>query len=136
MKRCTCTSGRDFDGSEFGPCEYCEAVADEERRIACIMRDAARWRISHVVYPRSMDDPFGYFVVKGEDDISVGIQPHPKTGKTSVNACILGRGATEAEAIDSMFLSLDELAEHGVTLSPEIEAARALATSALAKASA
>lgn len=28
---CTCRYGRDHDGSEFGPCEYCERVADEER---------------------------------------------------------------------------------------------------------
>lgn len=28
--RCTCRPGRDYDGSEFGPCEYCESFADEE----------------------------------------------------------------------------------------------------------
>lgn len=26
--RCTCPYGRDTDGSEFGPCEYCEAVSE------------------------------------------------------------------------------------------------------------
>lgn len=25
---CTCRYGRDHDGSEFGPCEYCERVND------------------------------------------------------------------------------------------------------------
>lgn len=28
---CTCRSGRDYDGSEFGPCEYCEGLSFEER---------------------------------------------------------------------------------------------------------
>jgi hypothetical protein len=27
MDYCTCRSGRDHDGSEFGPCEYCEEAA-------------------------------------------------------------------------------------------------------------
>lgn len=28
---CACRSGRDHDGSEFGPCEHCEALSFEER---------------------------------------------------------------------------------------------------------
>lgn len=43
---CTCRSGRDFDGSEFGPCPYCEREADEQRAQAALARDAARWRFT------------------------------------------------------------------------------------------
>jgi hypothetical protein len=28
--RCTCRQGRDDDGSEFGPCEWCEGQAYDE----------------------------------------------------------------------------------------------------------
>lgn len=28
--RCTCQSGRDTDGSEFGPCEWCEGAEARE----------------------------------------------------------------------------------------------------------
>jgi len=28
IDRCTCRTGRDHDGSEFGPCAFCEALAD------------------------------------------------------------------------------------------------------------
>lgn len=127
--RCTCRPGRDYDGSEFGPCEACEAADDATRALAGIQRDAARWRISQVRYPRMMDDPFGYFAVDNSDDgyFSVGIQPHPVSRGTSINGCILGKGKTEADAIDAMFLALDALVDAGHQLAPEIEGPRALA---------
>lgn len=103
----------------------------EEEEASRVRRDAARWRISQITYPRWMDDPFGYFTVRGEDDngviVRVGIQPHPVTGQTALGACILGRGDTEGEAIDQMFATLDALVDGGAVLPVEIEAARALA---------
>lgn len=33
---CTCQPGRDHDGSEFGPCSYCEAVEHQERVYASL----------------------------------------------------------------------------------------------------
>lgn len=30
-ERCTCRPGRDYDGSEFGPCPFCEWITDMER---------------------------------------------------------------------------------------------------------
>jgi hypothetical protein len=129
QSKCTCRPGRDWDGSEFGPCEHCESEADRGREHAAILRDAARWRISQVKYPRSMDDPFGYFSIEDDDAgvISVGIQPHPATKATSINACILGRASTEGVAIDRMFLALDGLVEGGAVLPAEIEGPRKLA---------
>lgn len=35
---CTCRSGRDHDGSEFGPCEHCEALSFEERLKPSLLR--------------------------------------------------------------------------------------------------
>lgn len=130
QSKCACLPGRDWDGSEFGPCEHCESEADQQRAQAAILRDAARWRISHVKYPRSMDDPFGYFSIEDDDAgiISVGIQPHPVTKATSINACILGRASTEGVAIDRMFLALDGLADAGAILPAEIEGPRKLAS--------
>ena len=119
---CTCRQGRDYDGSEFGPCAYCESVADRERHDAAIVRDAARWRISQICYVRLMDSPYGYFRIKDDDGESVGIQPHPVSGSTAINHCIMGLGETEAAAIDGMFLSLNAYLDEGATLPSEIAA--------------
>lgn len=43
---CTCRTGRDYDGSEFGPCEYCERISDEERAQRALTWDALRWRLT------------------------------------------------------------------------------------------
>jgi hypothetical protein len=43
---CTCRYGRDFDGSEFGPCAYCEHIADEEAAHKQLVWDALRWRLT------------------------------------------------------------------------------------------
>lgn len=123
---CTCQSGRDYDGSEFGPCEACERAYDDAAEQASIKADAARWRISQVVYPRTMDDPEGYFAITDDGEWRVGIQPHPVSKDRSINACILGVGRSEADAISDMFRALTETFEQGSTLPPEIEGPRAL----------
>ncbi len=43
---CTCRSGRDHDGSEFGPCAYCERIADEDAELKRLTWDALRWRFT------------------------------------------------------------------------------------------
>lgn len=131
---CTCRPGRDHDGSEFGPCEFCERVSDNDRAQASILRDAARWRISQIVYPRTMDTPRGYFCVNADDDYSVwwrvGIQPHPITKAETVGGSVLGEGRTKGDAIDDMFVTLNRLVEEGADLPVEIESIRLLAASA------
>jgi hypothetical protein len=96
--------------------------SEAQQRVA---RDAARWRISQIVYPRSMSNPLGYFAVEDDGIVRVGIQPHPVTGSPSLSACILGKGQTEGEAIDQMFLALDAIATTAA-LPSEIEAPRLL----------
>lgn len=124
---CTCRSGRDFDGSEFGPCEYCERIDDEARELAALRRDAARWRITKISRPQGPYVRGGYVLIRHDDGYRVGIQPHPVTGSWTINHCIMGDGKTEAEAIGGMFLSLDAYADEGHQLPPEIEAIRSLA---------
>lgn len=38
MSRCECRSGRDHDGSEFGPCAHCETLSFEERLKPSLLR--------------------------------------------------------------------------------------------------
>jgi hypothetical protein len=38
LNRCACRPGRDYDGSEFGPCEYCESESDKENELAALVR--------------------------------------------------------------------------------------------------
>lgn len=33
--RCTCRQGRDTDGSEFGPCKWCESADMHEVEVVC-----------------------------------------------------------------------------------------------------
>lgn len=127
--KCTCITGRDYDGSEFGPCSFCERETDKLQPRATALRDAARWRISHVIYPQSMDRSLGYFCIEDESDgvFKVGIQPDPVGQSLSINSCIYGRGGTEGVAIDRMFLKLDEAVRNGALLPAEIEEPRRLA---------
>lgn len=90
-----------------------------------MLRDAIRWRISHIVYPRLMDHSYGYFHIRKEYHSSyvtvVGIQPHPVTKSEYINRCIMGEGKTEGEAIDAMILVLKGYVENGHSLPPEIQ---------------
>lgn len=98
--------------------------------MTAVERDAARWRISQVVYRRLMDRPHGYFVIRprlSDEPVLVGIQPHPVTKLTAVNDCVLGSGPSVGEAIDAMFLALDALVEAGHCLSDELDGPRLLA---------
>lgn len=36
---CVCRSGRDYDGSEFGPCEHCEALSLVDRLKPLLLRN-------------------------------------------------------------------------------------------------
>ncbi len=125
-EHCTCRSGRDYDGSEFGPCPYCERKADEERAQAALIRDAARWRISQIVYSRTMDSSMGFFTTGGDGIVYAGIQPHPVTKATGINHCIMGSGKTKGEAIDGMFASLSAYVAEGKILPQEIQDIRLL----------
>lgn len=129
---CTCRYGREHDGSEFGLCEFCERASDAAAMQKAVTRDAARWRISQIIYARRMDNSEGFFATCGdsgrlnEDSWHVGIQPHPVTNATGINHCIMGRGKTKAEAIDGMFATLTACVEEGAALPIEIESARSL----------
>lgn len=56
MDRCTCQHGRDHDGSEFGPCEYCERAADAERDSARANLAALQKRIDDADLAQLFDD--------------------------------------------------------------------------------
>lgn len=94
---CTCRYGRDHDGSEFGPCEYCERVADDEAAHKRLTLDALRWRLTQRP---------GYFVNRSYefDETESNVVVVYLAGEKA------GCGRTVQEAVDcALYLT----AEHG-----------------------
>lgn len=101
LERCTCRSGRDHDGSEFGPCEYCERQSDLANLALADLRelkaDAARWRFTQRP---------GFRLVRGYEFSEVETNVYA----VRLNGEDVGAGHDEESAVDS---ALRLVARHG-----------------------
>jgi hypothetical protein len=94
---CTCRGGRDYDGTPFGPCAFCERISDEEAELQSLTWDALRWRLTQ-------RPGFAWRPSEEFDDTESNI------GVVYVGGRRVGVGRTMKDAVDC---ALYLLGEHG-----------------------
>lgn len=99
---CTCRPGRDHDGSEFGPCDYCEALAYAE---PATQHTPGPWRLRVNRHTATSGEEWGWVSANTDQNISLpGVQINWQGPQGKANARLIAAAPDLLAALQQLHI--------------------------------